>query len=107
APPPPRGDESFDEPFKAWAAEIRGNEELFIKLTDLRELKDREQYFNETHSLWAIEGSAMVPAKAKKVQIEKALGFGVLREDLGGGYNDLTYVFSKKIAGPELKKAFL
>jgi hypothetical protein len=33
------------------------------------------------------------------VKIDKEIGYGFLREDLGGGYNDLTFVFSAKLAG--------
>lgn len=106
-PPPLTWEESMDAPFLAWAKEIRGNEELLIKLTDLRELKDREEYLNETHSQWVIEGSAKQPDKAKGAKIDPALGFGVVREDLGGGYNELTFVFSKKLGGTALKKAYL
>lgn len=106
-PPALTWEQSMDTPFLGWAKEIRANEELIIKLTDLRELKDREEYLNETHSIWAVEGSAKVPAKAKGVKIDPDLGFGVHREDLGGGYNELTFVFSKKLSGVALKKAFL
>ncbi|MFO0631211.1 MAG: hypothetical protein U0168_00010 [Nannocystaceae bacterium] len=106
-PPPLSWEQSMDAPFLAWAKDIRANEELLIKLTDLRELKDREEYLNETHSLWVVEGSAKIPAKAKGVKIDPALGFGVHREDLGGGYNELTFVFSKKLAGTALKKAYV
>ena len=48
-----------------------------------------------------------MPAKAKGVKIDPELGFGVHREDLGGGYNELTFVFSRKLSGTSLKKAFL
>lgn len=107
-PPPRTWEESMTTPqFKAWAAEIRKDEELLTKLTNLRDLRDREAFLADTHSLWAIEGSGSIPDKAKKIKPSKDLGFGVLREDLGGGYNDLTYVFSSKLGGAELRKAFL
>jgi hypothetical protein len=106
-PPALTWEQSMDAPFAGWAKEIRDNEELLIKLTDLRDLKDREEYLNETHSIWAVEGSAKLPPKAKGVKIEPELGFGVHREDLGGGYNELTFVFSKKLSGTALKKAFV
>lgn len=106
-PPALTWEQSMDGPFQGWAAEIKNNEELFIKLTDLRELKDREEYLNETHALWVIDGSPKVPAKAKNVKIDPELGFGVHREDLGGGYNELTFVFSKKLSGTALKRAFV
>lgn len=106
-PPALTWEQSVDTPFSGWAKEIRDNEELLIKLTDLRELKDREEYLNETHSVWAIEGSSKVPPKAKGVKIDPDLGFGVHREDLGGGYNELTFVFSKKLSGTALKRAYV
>jgi hypothetical protein len=106
-PPALTWEQSVDAPFSGWAKEIRDNEELLIKLTDLRELKDREEYLNETHSIWAIEGSPKVPAKAKGTKIDPDLGFGVHREDLGGGYNELTFVFSKKLSGAALKRAYV
>lgn len=107
-PPPRTWEDSMTTPqFKAWAAEIRKDEELLTKLTNLRDLRDREAFLADTHSLWVVEGSSAVPDKAKKIKPDKALGFGVLREDLGGGYNDLTYVFSKKLSGVDLRKAFL
>ena len=106
-PPALTWEQSVDSPFAGWAKEIRDNEEMLIKLTDLRDLKDREEYLNETHSLWVIEGSAKLPPKAKGVKIESDLGFGVHREDLGGGYNELTFVFSKKLSGTSLKKAYV
>jgi hypothetical protein len=106
-PPPLTWEESMDGPFLAWAKDVKDNEELFIKLTDLRELKDREEYLNETHSFWVVEGSAKVPEKAKKTKVDPQLGFGVHREDLGGGYNELTFVFSRGLSGTGLKNAFL
>lgn len=106
-PPPRTWEDSMDAPFKAWAAELKGNEELLSKILNMRELRAREEYLNDTHTIWAVQGSEMIPAKAKKVKIEKDLGFGVLREDLGGGYNDLTIVFSKKLKGSALKYAWL
>lgn len=106
-PPALTWEQSMDAPFTGWAKEIRDNEEMLIKLTDLRDLKDREEYLNETHTIWAVEGSAKVPPKAKGTKIDPDLGFGVHREDLGGGYNELTFVFSKKLGGTSLKKAFV
>lgn len=107
-PPPRTWEDSMTTPqFKAWAKEIRENEDLLTKLTNLRDLRDREAFVTDTHSLWVIEGSDAVPEKAKKLKPDKSMGFAVLREDLGGGFNDLTYVFSKKLSGNELRKAFL
>lgn len=107
-PPPRTWIESMAAPqFKTWAKQIEANEELLIKLTNYRELRDREQFMNDTHSLWVIEGSPEVPAKAAKVKIDPEMGFAAMREDLGGGFNDMTYVFSKRLSGPALKKAFV
>ncbi len=107
-PPPLTWEQSMTTPqFTAWATEIRKNEKMLSMVLNLREMRDREAHLTDTHSLWVVEGSSAVPAKAKKVRPDKALGFGVLREDLGGGYNDLTYVFSKKLSGANLRKAFL
>ncbi len=107
-PPPRTWAESMKAPqFSTWAKQIEGNEELLIKLTNYRELRDREQFMNDTHSLWVMQGSPEVPAKAKKLKIDPDMGFAAMREDLGGGFNDMTYVFSKKLSGPALKKAFM
>lgn len=106
-PPPRTWEESMDPQFLAWAKQVRENEELLEKLTNMRELREREEYLNDTHSLWAMEGSDKLPADAKSIKVDKHLGFGVRREDLGGGYNELTFVFSKKLKGDELKKKFI
>ncbi len=105
--PPQSFQESVDPPFKAWAAEIEANEQLLILLTNMKELKDRIEFLGETHTIWAIQGSPKVPEKAKNVVIDKESGYGFFREDLGGGYNDLTFVFSPKLSGESLKRAFL
>jgi hypothetical protein len=107
-PPPITWEDAMTTPqLRAWAAEIRKDEKLIGTLLNQRELRDREAFLTDTHSLWVIEGSPSVPDKAKKVKIDPILGFGVHREDLGGGYNDLTFVFSKKLDGVALRKAFL
>jgi hypothetical protein len=93
--------------FKGWAAEIRKDEKLIGILLNQREMREREAYLTDTHSLWVMEGSPEIPAKAKKVRVDPSLGFGIHREDLGGGYNDLTFVFSKKLDGAALRKAYL
>lgn len=107
-PPPITWEDAMTTPqFQAWAAEIRKDDKLIGTLLNQRELRDREAFLTDTHSLWVVEGSPAVPAKAKKVKIEPSMGFGVHREDLGGGYNDLTFVFSKKLDGVALRKAYL
>lgn len=98
---------SIDPAFKGWQEAIEKDEELLIKLTNLRELKERVDFTSDTHSLWVFEGSDMVPEKAKGLKPNKDIGYTFLREDLGGGYNDLTFVFSKKLSGADLKRAFL
>lgn len=99
--------DSVDPQFKAWVAEIEADEKLLIVLTNMKELKDRVEFTGETHTIWAMQGSTLVPEKAKGVAIDKVSGYGFFREDLGGGYNDLTFVFSPKLSGGELKRAFL
>jgi hypothetical protein len=106
-PPPRTWTDANPGPFEQWAKELAENEKLLKTITDMRELKDREAWLNDTHQLFAIEGSDIIPKKASKVRIDPAMGFGVLREDLGGGYNDLTFVFSRKLGGASLKKAWL
>jgi hypothetical protein len=99
--------DSVDAQFKPWVAEIEGDEKFLIVLTNMKELKDRVEFTGETHTIWAVEGSPLIPEKAKKVAIDKTSGYGFFREDLGGGYNDLTFVFSSKLSGADLKRAFL
>jgi hypothetical protein len=99
--------ESMDAPFQAWAKQVSENEELLAKLTNLRELRQREEFLTDTHSMWVVQGSSMVPEKAKGLTPDKEMGFAALREDLGGGYNDMTYVFSRGLSGDRLRKAFL
>jgi len=102
-PPPLTWEQSMAPQFATWASALRNDEDLFIRLSNLRELREREEYFGETHARWLIQGSAEAP----KVAIEKGLGFGVERKDLGGGFNELTFVFAKKLQGPKLKAAFI
>ena len=98
---------SVDPAFKSWQEEIERDEELLIKLTNLRELKERVDFTGDTHSLWVFEGTDKVPDKAKGLKPNKETGYAFLREDLGGGYNELTFVFAKGLAGNNLKRAFL
>lgn len=106
-PPPIAFLEAHDPQFESWAKTIDDNEELLELLTNLKELADREEFRNDTHTRWVMEGSANVPEKAKSVEVDPELGFGVLRQDLGLGYNDFTFVFSKKLSGAKLKRAYL
>jgi hypothetical protein len=76
-------------------------------MTNLKELVDQEEFKNDTHAIWAMEGSSLVPEKAKNVKVDETLGFGVHREDLGGGFQEMTFVFSKKLKADDLKYAYL
>lgn len=99
--------DAHDEPFKAWAKTINDDDELFKMLTNLSELRDQEEFRGDTHARWAVKGSDMIPEDAKKVKIDDELGFGVHREDLGGGYQEITFVFSPKLKGKDLREAYL
>ncbi len=99
--------DAHDKPFTAWAKTINDDDELFKMLTNLTQLREQEEFRGDTHARWALEGSALIPDVARKVKIDPELGFGVYREDLGGGYQDMTFVFSNKLAGNKLKEAYL
>lgn len=99
--------EAHDPQFEAWAKTIDDNEELLELLTNLKELADREEFRNDTHAVWVMEGSSKFDNKAKGVEIDDDLGFGVKRQDLGLGYNDFTFVFPKRLSGAALKRAYL
>ena len=105
--PPHTFTDSVDPPFKGWVSEIQNDEKLLILLTNMKELKDRVEFLGETHTVWAVQGSELIPEKARTVVIDKESGYGFFREDLGGGYNDLTFVFSPKLSGDSLKRAFI
>jgi len=104
---PRKWSDSVAPVFASWAKAIEDNEELLIKLTGYRELRERVDFLGDTHALWVIEGSDMVPEKAKDLKPDKATGYAFLREDLGSGYNELTFVFDRKLSGAKLKRAFL
>jgi hypothetical protein len=99
--------DAHDEAFAEWAAAINGDDELFKMFTNLAQLREQEQFRGDTHARWLMEGSAKMPDEARKVKIDEELGFGVYREDLGGGYQELIFVFSKKMRGDALKEAYL
>lgn len=105
--PPRAWADSLGPAFKSWGEKIEKNEDLFIILTNLGELRERVEFTGDTHGLWLMEGSPDIPEKAKGLKPDKEMGFAVLREDLGGGYNELTFVFSKRLSGSALKKSFL
>ncbi|MFO7567511.1 MAG: hypothetical protein R6X02_33010 [Enhygromyxa sp.] len=106
-PEPISWDEAHDPAFAGWAATINKDEELFKMLTNLAQLREQEEFRGDTHARWTIEGSANIPDQARKVKLDPELGFGVHREDLGGGYQEMTFVFSKKLQGNALKEAYL
>ncbi|MCA9697761.1 MAG: hypothetical protein KC431_09580, partial [Myxococcales bacterium] len=106
-PEPITWESAHDAPFKDWAQTINKDDELFKMLTNLSELRDQEEFRADTHARWAIQGSDMIPAEAKKTKIEAELGFGVYREDLGGGYQEMTFIFDPKLKGDKLKEAYL
>ncbi|NVB37477.1 hypothetical protein G6O69_06510 [Pseudenhygromyxa sp. WMMC2535] len=98
---------AHDPVFAAWAKEIDEDDELFKMLTNLAELRDQEEFRGNTHARWAIQGSDAIPEEAKGVELDAELGFGVYREDLGGGYQEMIMVFSPKLKGNALKEAYL
>lgn len=99
--------QAHDPEFAEWAKAINGDDELFKMFTNLTQLREQEEFRGNTHARWAIEGSDKIPDVARKVKIDSELGFGVHREDLGGGYQDMTFVFAKKLRGNALKQAYL
>jgi hypothetical protein len=106
-PPPRTWMDSVGPEFKDWAKGIEADEELFIILTNLKELRERVKFTGDTHGLWLVEGADDIPEKAKKLDPRaSSAGVAVLREDLGGGFNELTFVFSSKLKGNALKGAF-
>lgn len=106
-PAPISWEKAHDAPFQAWAATLKKDRELFAKLTNLKEYRDQVEFQGDTHAIWAKEGSSLIPAKAKGIEIDRKLGFGSYREDLGGGYQEMVFVFPKKLKGAKLKKAYL
>jgi len=99
--------ESHDQPFAAWAKAISDDEELFKMLTNLPKLREQIKFREDTHTRWAVVGSALIPDSARKLKIDEELGFGVHREDLGGGEQEMTFVFAEKLRGNDLKEAYL
>jgi hypothetical protein len=105
-PEPITWDAAHDPEFAAWAKTINGDDELFKMFTNLANLREQEEFRGDTHARWAMAGSASIP-QGVKVKYEEELGFGVHREDLGGGYQEMTFVFDKKLRGDELREAYL
>jgi hypothetical protein len=83
-PEPISWDDAHDPEFAQWAKIINGDDELFKMFTNLANLREQEEFRGDTHARWVMAGSASIPAGVK-VKYEDELGFGVHREDLGGG----------------------
>lgn len=105
-PEPISWEDAHDPEFAAWAKAINGDDELFKMFTNLANLREQEEFRGDTHARWAMAGSDKIPAGVK-VKYEDDLGFGVHREDLGGGYSETTFVFDKKLRGDALREAYL
>jgi hypothetical protein len=105
-PEPITWDASHDPEFAEWGKTISGDDELFKMFTNLANLREQEEFRGDTHARWTMAGSPSIPAGVK-VKYEEELGFGVHREDLGGGYQEMTFVFDKKLRGDALREAYL
>lgn len=106
-PPEITWEDAHDPVFMAWGKAINDDEKLFKIMTNLKDPRDQEEFRGDTHTIWAMEGSDKIPEKAKGTKVDPELGFGVHSEDLGAGYKEMTFVFSKKLKGADLKKAYL
>ena len=100
-------EKSHDPALEALAKQVNSDDNLFAMATNLRELKDQELFRGDTHAMWLMEGSDRIPEKAGKVKMDPDLGFGIYQEDLGGGFKEMIFVFSKKLSGAKLKYAYL
>jgi hypothetical protein len=105
-PEPISWDAAHDPEFAEWAKTINGDDELFKMFTNLPNLREQEEFRGDTHARWCMAGSASIPTGVK-VKYEEELGFGVHREDLGGGFQEMTFVFDKKLRGDALREAYL
>jgi hypothetical protein len=106
-PPPIKFVDAHDASLSGWAKAVQDDPKLFELLTNLTDLADRQEFLDNTHTLWLIEGSDRIPAEAKRAQVDPYLGFIAHRRDLGSGYNEITFIFPKKLAGEALKRAYL
>jgi hypothetical protein len=105
-PEPITWEAAHDPEFADWAKTINGDDELFKMFTNLANLREQEEFRGDTHARWAMAGSSSIPSGIK-VEFEEELGFGVHREDLGGGYQEMIFVFDKKLRGDALREAYL
>ena len=105
-PEPIAWEQAHDPEFAAWSKTINDDDELFKMFTNLAKLREQEEFRGDTHARWTMQGSKSIP-EGIKVKMDDELGFGVHREDLGGGYSEATFVFSKKLKKDELREAYL
>jgi hypothetical protein len=106
-PAPITWDKSHGPRFAAWGKAVNDNNDVFTAMTNLKELKDQELFRSDTHAMWLTEGSDQIPAKAKGAKVDPELGFAVHREDLGGGFQEMIFIFPKKLSGTKLKYAYM
>lgn len=106
-PEPITWEAAHDPAFAGWAEAINDDEVLFKMFTNLANLREQEEFRGDTHARWAVKGSELIPEDVGKVKINDELGFGIAREDLGGGYQEITFVFSPKLKGNKLREAYL
>ena len=92
---------------QTWAKAIEKDKDLFGFLMNMREFRDQVEFRGDTHTRWLFQGSAALPAGAAETEIDKKLGFGIHRDDLGGGFSEITFIFPKKLSGTALKKAYV
>jgi hypothetical protein len=105
-PEPITWEAAHDPEFAEWAKTINADDELFKMFTNLPNLREQEEFRGDTHARWTMAGSPNIPA-GLKVKFEDELSFGVHREDLGGGFQEMTFVFDKKLRGDALREAYL
>ncbi|PRQ08601.1 hypothetical protein [Enhygromyxa salina] len=105
-PEPITWEAAHDAEFASWAKTINGDDALFKMFNNLDKLREQEEFRGDTHARWAMQGSSLIP-EGVKVKPEPELGFGIHREDLGGGYQEITFVFDKKLRGDALREAYL
>ncbi|KIG17299.1 hypothetical protein DB30_03482 [Enhygromyxa salina] len=105
-PEPITWEAAHDPEFASWAKTINGDDTLFKMFNNLDKLREQEEFRGDTHARWAMQGSSLIP-EGIKVKPEDELGFGIHREDLGGGYQEITFVFDKKLRGDALREAYL
>lgn len=93
--------------FVVWVGQICKDDKLMEMVIYFVDFCDCEVYFSDIYLIWVVEGLLDIFKKVKKICFDKDMGFGVLCEDLGGGYNDLIFVFLKKLLGVDLCKVFV